>query len=84
MEHARGNGYPVPCVLDVSAEALVLDRIDGPTMLAELRRRPWTMRRHAALLADLHKQLHEIDAPPGLEAAGPAIASCTSTCTRTT
>jgi aminoglycoside phosphotransferase (APT) family kinase protein len=71
MEHARRNGYPVPRVLEVTSEALVLDKIDGPTMLAELRRRPWTLRRHAALLADLHKQLHEIDAPPNLEAAGP-------------
>ena len=71
MEHARGNGYPVPRILEVTGDALVLDRIDGPTMLAELRRRPWTLRRHAALLAGLHKQLHEIEAPPGLEAAGP-------------
>lgn len=71
MDHARSNGYPVPRVLEVTDGALVLDRIEGPTMLAELRRRPWTMRRHAALLADLHKQLHEIDAPSGLEAAGP-------------
>jgi aminoglycoside phosphotransferase (APT) family kinase protein len=71
MEHARGNGYPVPRVLEVTDDALVLDRIEGPTMLAELRRRPWTLRRHAALLADLHEKLHEIDAPSGLEAAGP-------------
>ena len=71
MEHASGNGYPVPRVLEVKGDALVLDRIDGPTMLAELRRRPWTLRRHAALLAELHKRLHEIEAPPGLEAAGP-------------
>jgi aminoglycoside phosphotransferase (APT) family kinase protein len=70
MEHARRNGYPVPRVLEVTDEALVLDRIDGPTMLAELRRRPWTLRRYAALLAELHKRLHEIDAPRGLEAAG--------------
>jgi aminoglycoside phosphotransferase (APT) family kinase protein len=71
MEHARRHGYPVPRVQEVAEDALVLDRIEGWTMLAELRRRPWTMRRHAALLAELHKQLHEIDAPPGLEAAGP-------------
>jgi aminoglycoside phosphotransferase (APT) family kinase protein len=71
MEHARSQGYPVPRVLEVTDEALVLDRIEGPTMLAELRRRPWTLRRHAALLADLHEKLHEIDAPPGLAAAGP-------------
>jgi hypothetical protein len=71
MEHARRNGYPVPGVLEVTEEALVLDRIDGPTMLGELRRRPWTLRRHAALLAELHERLHEISAPTGLAAAGP-------------
>jgi streptomycin 6-kinase len=70
MEHARREGYPVPRVLELTDEALILDRIDGPTMLTELRRRPWTLRRHAALLAELHERLHEIDAPPGLEAAG--------------
>ncbi len=71
MEHALRNGYPVPRVLEVEPDSLVLERIDGPTMLAELRRRPWTMRRHAASLAELHERLHEIEAPPGLEAAGP-------------
>jgi aminoglycoside phosphotransferase (APT) family kinase protein len=71
MEHARGHGYPVPRVLEVTSDALVLDRVEGPTMLAKLRRRPWTMRRHAALLGELHELLHEIDAPPGLGAAGP-------------
>jgi tRNA A-37 threonylcarbamoyl transferase component Bud32 len=71
MEHARHNGYPVPEVLDVSGGALVLELIPGPTMLAVLRRRLWTIRSHAALLADLHARLHEIAAPPSLEAAGP-------------
>jgi len=71
MRHARQNGYPVPEVLDVSEDALVLQLIPGPTMLTVLRRRLWTIRRHAALLADLHARLHEIAAPQGLEEAGP-------------
>jgi Ser/Thr protein kinase RdoA (MazF antagonist) len=54
----------------VRKDALVLDRIDGPTMLDELRRRPWSLRRHARLLAQLHERLHEIPAPAGLPAAG--------------
>jgi tRNA A-37 threonylcarbamoyl transferase component Bud32 len=70
MEHAAGHGYPVPRVLEVTADALVLERIDGPTMLAQLRRRPWTLRRHAGLLAELHNRLHEIAAPPALTAVG--------------
>ena len=68
MEHARRHGYPVPRVLEVTADALVLERIAGRTMAQELRRRPWTVRRHAALLARLHQRLHEIPAPSGLAA----------------
>jgi aminoglycoside phosphotransferase (APT) family kinase protein len=68
MEHARRHGYPVPRVLEVTADALVLDRIAGRTMAQELRRRPWMVRRHAALLAGLHRRLHEIPAPSGLAA----------------
>jgi aminoglycoside phosphotransferase (APT) family kinase protein len=70
MEHARRRGYPVPAVLSVSSDAIVLERVEGPTMSADLRRRPWRLRRHAALLARLHRALHEIDAPPGLAAVG--------------
>jgi tRNA A-37 threonylcarbamoyl transferase component Bud32 len=33
MEHARAHGYPVPAVHEVRADALVLERIEGPTML---------------------------------------------------
>ena len=60
MEHAHAHGYPVPRVLEVRDDSLVLERIDGPTMLAELRRRPWKMAGHARVLAELHHRLHEI------------------------
>ncbi|HEU0303891.1 MAG TPA: phosphotransferase [Gaiellaceae bacterium] len=60
MEHARAHDYPVPGVLEVLDDALVLERVDGPTMLAELRRRPWTAPGHARTLARLHHRLHEI------------------------
>jgi tRNA A-37 threonylcarbamoyl transferase component Bud32 len=70
MEHARGHGYPVPRVWEVTADALVLERIDGPTMLAELRRRPWRISPYAQLLAELHEHLHEIAAPAALAAFG--------------
>jgi len=60
MEHARAYGFPVPQVLEVLDDALVLERLDGPTMLAELRRRPWRAIRAARMLAQLHGRLHEI------------------------
>lgn len=60
MEHARAAGFPVPIVHEVRDGALVLERIAGPTMLADLRRRPWRLRTHARLLAALHERLHRI------------------------
>lgn len=66
MRHAREHGFPVPDVLEATPSDLVLERIDGPTMLADLTRRPWRVVRHARLLADLHRRLHAIPPPPGL------------------
>ena len=60
MGHARANGFPVPQVLEVLDDALVLERLDGPTMLAELRWRPWRAIRAARMLAQLHGRLHQI------------------------
>jgi aminoglycoside phosphotransferase (APT) family kinase protein len=60
MRHARAHGFPVPEVLEVREDSLVLERISGETMLAELRRRPWHMGAHARTLAELHRRLHEI------------------------
>lgn len=66
MEHARRHGYPVPKVYDARERDLVLERVDGPTMMADLARRPWLVGRHGKTLAELHRTLHEIPAPPGL------------------
>jgi tRNA A-37 threonylcarbamoyl transferase component Bud32 len=66
MEHARRHGFPVPGVHEARGPDLVLERIDGPTMLADLGRRSWRVVAHARLLADLHRALHEIEAPPDL------------------
>ena len=70
MEHARVHGFPAARVLEQRAGELVLERIDGPTMLEELHRDPSRADVHASTLAHLHADLHEIAAPPGLEAAG--------------
>jgi aminoglycoside phosphotransferase (APT) family kinase protein len=70
MRHARSQGYPVPDVLEVVDDGLVLERVDGPTMSAALGRRPWTLRRGASLLARLHDELHEIPAPAALSELG--------------
>src|SRR5205085_12360100 len=69
MQYVAARGVPVPRVEDVRAGGteLVMERIDGPTMLDALFRRPWTLRRNAERLAMLHQRLHEIAAPGWLE-----------------
>ena len=55
MEHARSRGFPVPAVHEVHPDSLVLQRIEGRTMLEAIE-----LERDAAELARLHQQLHEI------------------------
>jgi aminoglycoside phosphotransferase (APT) family kinase protein len=65
MEHARRHGFPVPAVVDVRRDGLVLEQIDGRAMADDLRRLSrWPA--HAKLLASLHERLHAIDAPTPL------------------
>ncbi|HEY5335358.1 MAG TPA: phosphotransferase [Mycobacteriales bacterium] len=66
MRHAARAGYPVPAVYDADGPDLVLERIDGPTMLETLGSRPWLLRSYARVLADLHTRLGKIPAPAGL------------------
>jgi aminoglycoside phosphotransferase (APT) family kinase protein len=68
MEHARSHGYPVPAAQAISDTDMVMDRVTGPTMLADLGRRPWRVPRHALTLAELHKRLHAITGPDWLPA----------------
>jgi aminoglycoside phosphotransferase (APT) family kinase protein len=68
MAHARSHGFPVPAARSLSDTDIEMDRLDGPTMLADMARRPWRIGRHAATLADLHRRLHAISAPAWLQA----------------
>jgi aminoglycoside phosphotransferase (APT) family kinase protein len=69
MALLREHGYPVPAVYEAEGSDIVMERVDGPTMLADLAKRPWRLRGHARLLADLHWRLHEIRAPEWLPQA---------------
>ena len=53
----RGDGY------------LVMDRLEGPTMMETVGKPPFPLRRTGHLLADLHERLHRIPAPPGIKVA---------------
>jgi aminoglycoside phosphotransferase (APT) family kinase protein len=69
MAYLAEAGFPVPAVYDASGPDLVMERLAGRDMLADLSGRPWLVRRHAATLAGLHDRLHAIAAPPSLRAA---------------
>ena len=44
MQHCAAHGYPVPEVFDADGPDIVMQRLDGPTMLQDLSSHPWTMR----------------------------------------
>lgn len=63
MRYVGEWGYPVPAVYEVSGPDMVMERVNGPTMLRDLGARPWMVWHHARTLAKLHRQLHSIPAP---------------------
>ena len=71
MTFLRDRGYPVPAIDEVSDDGseMVMERIDGPSMVDAISQAPWTVRRQARTLADLHSRLHEIPAPDFLPPA---------------
>ncbi|HWD56460.1 MAG TPA: phosphotransferase [Acidimicrobiales bacterium] len=71
MSFLHERGYPVPAIEELSDDGLdlVMERIDGVSMVEAIGRAPWTVRRHAATLAELHLRLHEMDAPDFLPPA---------------
>ena len=60
MQKAGAAGFPVPHVLDVGENELVMERIEGPTMFQDMAAHPERVEQHAALLADLHERLHRL------------------------
>ncbi len=64
MKAVREQGFPTPVVYEASGPNMVLERIDGPTMLEDLVRAPWRMQAHSSTLAALHDHLHSLR-PPG-------------------
>jgi len=67
MTYLAQAGFPVPRVYDASGPDLVMERLGGRDMLADLSRRPWLVRQHAYTLARLHDRLHAITAPSSLQ-----------------
>lgn len=69
MRYVRSQGYPCPAVHDAGDGYLVMDRLEGPTMMDLAGKPPFPLRRCGHVLAELHEQLHRIPAPPGMPVA---------------
>lgn len=67
MRHVREHGYPCPEVTEVSGGDMVMERVDGPTMLSVFSKRPWKLFEYASIIARLLRQLHELPTPGWLE-----------------
>lgn len=64
MQHVGSHGFGVPRVAEIAGRDMVMERVDGPTMLADFAAKPWRLRRHAATLARLQHDLHAIPGAP--------------------
>ncbi|MFN8020427.1 MAG: phosphotransferase [Acidimicrobiales bacterium] len=60
MQHLRAHGVPVPEVFDAEGTDLVMERLDGPTMLDTLKSRPWRARAIGRQLSELQAQVHRV------------------------
>jgi aminoglycoside phosphotransferase (APT) family kinase protein len=69
MRYARDQGYPAPAVYEAGDGYLVMDRVEGPTMLGSGIKRPDRLPTFGRMLAALHEQLHAIEAPAGVPEA---------------
>jgi len=67
MRFVEEHGYPVPHIEEVRNDGteIVMERIDGPTMLDAMVL-PWKLSEQLRSLADLHDRLHAIEAPDWL------------------
>ena len=90
MRHLAAHGFPVPAVHDADGVDLVMERLDGASMLTALERGPWRLGRHADLWADAPPPAggRARRRPRRRRAAGALrrrrTTSCTSTSTPTT
>ncbi|MBI4934327.1 MAG: phosphotransferase [Actinobacteria bacterium] len=62
MRHLREHGAPVPEVFSADGVDIVMERLDGPTMLDALKSKPWRAGALGRELFALHERIHRIPA----------------------
>jgi aminoglycoside phosphotransferase (APT) family kinase protein len=64
MRWVRDHGIPIPEVFDAEGTDLVMERVDGTTLVDAAGNRPWRVPALGRTLAELHDRLHRVEAPP--------------------
>lgn len=62
MQHLRAHGAPVPEVFAAAGDELVMQRLDGRTMLDAIKAKPWTAHSMGRQLAELQRRIHAVPA----------------------
>ncbi|HEY2792994.1 MAG TPA: phosphotransferase [Micromonosporaceae bacterium] len=62
MRYLAGLGYPVPIVYEASGTDMVMERVDGPTMVEAFVAGTLSLDEGMRILAELHKALHALPA----------------------
>jgi aminoglycoside phosphotransferase (APT) family kinase protein len=65
MAYVKGLGYPVPEVFEAHGADLIMERLDGPTLAQAMADGGIGIEDGAAMLADLHRRLHDLPPWPG-------------------
>jgi aminoglycoside phosphotransferase (APT) family kinase protein len=60
MRYVADHGYPVPRVYEATGADLILERLEGPTMLQALADGSLDLRDGGTVLADLLERLHKV------------------------
>lgn len=65
-EWVAASGLRAPKFLGAAKQdgrsGILYERVDGPSMFVLMRTRLWNLKRYARLLADLHTQIHQVNA----------------------
>ncbi|MFI5916109.1 phosphotransferase [Dactylosporangium sp. NPDC051541] len=60
MRYVSDHGFPVPRIYEAHGADLVMERLDGPTMMGALRDGTLDLHAGATVLADLLERLHKV------------------------
>jgi aminoglycoside phosphotransferase (APT) family kinase protein len=71
MGWVRAHGVPTPEVFDVDGGDIVMERIEGPSLLSGLVTHPYRLPGVGRMIADLHAKLDAVPVPDWLEVRYP-------------